>query len=89
MHIYAVISAFYLGVYGVRYQISEKKKTFLQLCKKMSKNVQKLGQTLNLPDFWTIFIIFAQSFFALKFNTRLLTHPNDMQKKCHKDFNTG
>ena len=36
----------------------------------MLKIVRKLDQTLNLPDFWIVFNIFAKLIFALKFNIR-------------------
>ena len=52
----------------------------------MLKIVQK---SRKLPDFWTIFNIFAKLFSALKFNIWVLTHPKNKHKNFHKVFITG
>ena len=56
---------------------------------KLSENLQKMGQTLNLPDFLIIFNIFGKLIFALKFNIWVLTHTNNMHKNVHKVIITG
>ena len=49
-------------------------------------NILKIVQkSRKLPDFLTIFNMFAKLFSALKFNIWMLTHPNNKDK----DFITG
>ena len=52
----------------------------------MLKIVQK---SRKLPDFRTIFNIFAKLFSALKFDILLLIHPKNKYKNFHKGFITG
>ena len=52
----------------------------------MLKIVRKSGK---LPDFRTIFNIFAKLIFALKLIIWVLTHPNKMHKNFHKVFIQG
>ena len=53
-------------------------------------NVLKIVQkSRKLPDFWTIFNIFAKLFSTLKFDIWVLTHLNNKHNNFHKDFITG
>ena len=51
----------------------------------MFKIGRKLGQTLNLPDFWIVYNIFAKLVFAFKFNIWVWQHPNNMHIILLKD----